>query len=93
MAGNFATCIIDKMPGVQNDAAAYATLNLCKIEHPQGMAGVEKGSGRGYFSFKSGAECAAKKAASTLSRAGGQFIYTACTRLYDEPNPFEYIPD
>lgn len=88
-AGNFATCILDKTPGVQNDAAATATNKVCIDKYPGGFAGVEKGSGRGFLSFDSGAECAAKKAAGTPSLIGGQLIYAACIALYDKPKPWE----
>jgi len=87
-AGNFATCILDKTPGVQNDAAAYATNKVCMEKYPGGMASVEKGSGRGFLSFDSGAECAAKKAAGTPSLIGGRLIYNACIALYDKPEPW-----
>jgi hypothetical protein len=88
-AGNFATCILDKTPGVQNDAAAMATNKVCIDKYPGGFAGVEKGSGRGFLSFDSGAECAAKKAAGTPSLIGGRLIYSACIALYDKPRPQE----
>lgn len=88
LAGNYAKCIVDKMPGVQNDAAAYATVKVCLDKYPGGLAEIEKGSGRGILSFDSGAECAAKKAAATQSQVGGQAIYSACAILYDKPKPW-----
>jgi hypothetical protein len=92
-AGNFATCIFDKMPGVQNDAAARAINDVCIDKYPSGLAGVKEGSGRGFLSFDSGAECAAKKAAGTPSLIGGQLIYAACIALYDKPKPFNPFDD
>ncbi len=87
-AGNFATCVLDKAPGVANDPAAYAVSQLCLSEHPGGIQAVAQGSGRGFLSFKSGAECTVKKAADTRSNQAAHMIGVACRRLYDEPNPF-----
>jgi len=86
-AGDHATCILDKMPGMQNDAAAYAVSTLCLQKNPGGFSVIEQGSGRGLFSYDSGAECAAKKAAGTPSLIGGRLIYVACNKLYDKPKP------
>lgn len=82
-AGNFATCILDKMPGVQNDPTALATYKACKDKYGGALESVEKGSGRGMFSYQSGAECASDKGAKTQSQAAGQMIYAACAKLYD----------
>jgi hypothetical protein len=87
-ADNYATCILEKMPGAKNDAVVFAAKNLCRDEYPDGMSAVKQGSGRGFFSFDNGAECTLKKAATTLSRPGAMAIRAACRRLYDEPNPF-----
>lgn len=84
-AGNFATCILKHMPGIQNDPAAYAAVRLCMNEYPGGYVNVQQGEGRGFLSYGSGAECAVKKGAGTASRVAGQQIFTACGRLYDLP--------
>lgn len=84
-AGNFASCILDTMPGIQNDPAAHAAMRLCLDRHPGGYAGVEQGEGRGFFSFNSGAECAVKKGAGTTSRIAGAQIFNACNKLFNEP--------
>ena len=83
-AGNFATCILDKMPGTQNDVAAVAVYQICNSKHPGGIQVVEQGSGRGIFSYDSGAECTAKKAAETRSNRAAHMIGAACKKLYDE---------
>lgn len=88
LAGNLATCILDKMPEVQNDFAAEAVLQLCNKKYPGGINAVKQGSGRGMLSFDSGAECAVKKGADTPSRRAGQLIYIACSKLYDEDGPW-----
>lgn len=89
-SANYATCVLDKAPGVANDPAAYAVAQLCLSEHPGGMPAVPQGSGRGMFSFKSGAECTAKKAADTRSNQAAYLVGAACRKLYDEKKPFTY---
>lgn len=88
-AGNYATCLLKNLPGLQNDAAAHAASRMCMAEYPEGMLGVRKGSGRGLFSYSSGAECAMKKAGETRSPVAGSGIYVACNKLYDEETPIE----
>lgn len=85
VAGDYATCLLKNLPGLQNEAAANAAIALCMKEYPGGLMSVEKGSGRGWFAYKSGDECAMKKAADTRSQVAGQGIYLACKALYDEP--------
>jgi len=88
MAANYATCVLDKAPGLQNDTAAQAVYQVCIAENPGGIEAVPQGSGRGVLGFKSGAECTAKKAADTRSNQAAYMVGIACKRLYDEPNPF-----
>lgn len=88
-AGNFATCVLDKAPGVANDTAAHAVYQLCLSENPGGIGAVPQGSGRGFFGFSSGAECTAKKAGETRSNQAAHMVGVACRRLYDEPNFFD----
>lgn len=68
VASDYATCLLKHLPGLQNEAAARAAINLCLSENPGGIDGVMQGSGRGFLSFKSGAECAMKKAGETRSQ-------------------------
>lgn len=86
-AANYATCLLDKAPGLQNDAAAMAAYQVCRNLYPETFLGVEQGSGRGWLSYKSGAECALKKAADTSSALAGRLILMACKKLYSEPLP------
>lgn len=86
-AANFATCLLDKLPGTQNDVAAQAVYQVCKSKHG-GLQAVAQGSGRGLFGYDSGAECTAKKAGDTRSNQAAHMIGVACRKLYDEPNPF-----
>ncbi|ENO90438.1 hypothetical protein [Thauera linaloolentis] len=84
---NYAECILDRMPGVQNDAAAYAAHQVCLSDFPGGLQAVKQGSGRGFFGFDSGAECTLKKAGDTRSQRGAAMISASCRKLYDEPTP------
>ncbi|KTT33823.1 hypothetical protein SB18R_03305 [Pseudomonas oryzihabitans] len=84
-AGNFATCILDKVPGVKNDNAAGAAFQVCNAKYPDRYQGVTQGDGRGIWSYDSGAECALAKARDTLSSDGAGMIRVACNALYNEP--------
>lgn len=89
MADNYATCLLDKLPGIQNDNAATAAWNLCGTRHPGGLESVDAGSGRGLFSYESGAECALEESGQTRSNTAAYQIRLACDRLYNEPNFFD----
>ncbi|PJO37599.1 hypothetical protein CTI10_015685 [Delftia acidovorans] len=89
MATNYATCLLDKLPGTENDVAANAIVQLCLAENPRGLQEIAPGSGRGFFGFKSGAECSAKKSKNTRSREAAEMIAVACHRLYNESNYFD----
>lgn len=88
-AGNFATCLLDKLPGVQNDVAAQAVYQVCVAQHPGAFAAVKQGSGRGWFSYSVGAECTMKKAGETRSNRAAGLIGAACRKLYDQSAPFD----
>lgn len=83
-ASNFATCLLDNLPGTQNDIAASAVYQVCQGKHPGLIAAVAQGSGRGMFGFDSGAECTAKKAADARSNRAAVMVGVACRRLYDK---------
>lgn len=85
---NFAECIIDRMPGAQNDAVAGAIARTCLAEHPGGITAVPQGSGRGWFGYESGNECIIKKGEKIVSRMGGNLLTEACNRLYDQAAPW-----
>lgn len=82
---NYATCALGLLSGVENDSAAVAAAQICREKFPGGIESVEQGAGRGFFSFKSAAECAYDKAKNTPSRAAAYQIRAACNRLYDAP--------
>ncbi|MDD2711306.1 MAG: hypothetical protein PHU77_00160 [Simplicispira sp.] len=78
---------MDKLPGTQNDVAANAVSQVCQSKHG-GIQTVAQGSGRGLFSYDSGAECTAKKAGDTRSSQAAYMIGAACRKLYDEDGPW-----
>lgn len=84
-AGNYATCLLDKLPGLQNDQAAAAAIQVCNSHHPGGMEEITQGERRGFFGYESGAECALKNAGETRSSTAAYQIRLACDRLYDKP--------
>ena len=84
-AANYATCLLDKLPGTQNDVAAQANMQVCLDKHPGGIEVIPQGKARGLFGFNSGAECTAKKAGDTRSNRAAVLIGVACRKLYDEP--------
>jgi hypothetical protein len=87
-AGNYATCVIDRLPGTKNNAVFYANVRLCADKYPGGSHSVLPGSGRGWFAYDSGAECAAKKASDTPNELAARMIFAMCQRLYDPaPEP------
>lgn len=93
-SANYAECLLEKLPGTANDVAANAIWETCQAKHPGGLQVIEQGSGRGWFSFKSGAECTAKTAGDTRSRMAALGISSACNKLYDPPpEPFDLFKD
>lgn len=85
LAGNFAECIISKMPGTSNAAATRAVVQSCGNDHPLRYSGVLRGEGRGIFGYKSGNACMIKEGKSTTFPMAAGAIALACRCLYDEP--------
>ena len=85
-ASNFATCILDKMPGSANQVMHAAVFQSCSREHPLEYRGVEKGEGRGLFGFSDGNDCTIKRAAGTTFPPSAGAIARACRCLYDKPD-------
>lgn len=84
-ADNYATCLLDKLEGVQNDLATRAGLRLCIDSNPGGFDDVEQGAGRGIFSeYESGLECTQDVSKSARSALAIRWIGRACRQLYDE---------
>nr|WP_185965433.1 hypothetical protein [Pseudomonas mendocina] len=87
-AGNYATCLLDKLPGVQNHGASVSAVRVCQSKYPGGLASVEQGAGRGLFaSYDSGDECTYDKAKDTRYTGAVRVMAEACMRLYNKPQP------
>ncbi|TGA85999.1 hypothetical protein [Pseudomonas aeruginosa] len=84
IAGDYATCILDKMPEVQNDQTARVVISLCAGQYPNALLEVEQGSGRGLFGYNSGRDCMMAIGKETPSNLAGRMIFIACSKLYDE---------
>jgi len=46
-AADYATCLLDKLPGVKNAPSHAAALNLCAQQHPDKFFEVRRGLGPG----------------------------------------------
>ncbi|WJN61375.1 hypothetical protein [Pseudomonas sp. SO81] len=88
-ADNFATCLLDELPGVQNNNSAGAAFQVCSGRYPAGYGDIEQGSGRSLLGYDSGAECALDKGRDTRSQDAAGMIRVACNRLYNAPPPAE----
>lgn len=92
-ADNFATCLLDRMPGTENDVAAAQIRRHCLEKHPAGKWGYVPGTGRGplnaIFGYESGAECASKLSKNTRSALAAKNIAWACEDLYGLPDPYD----
>ena len=87
-AGNYATCLLDKLPGGQNHGASVSAVRVCQSKYPGGLADVEQGAGRGLFaSYDSGDECTYDKAKDTRYTGAVRVMAEACMRLYNKPQP------
>lgn len=89
-AGNYATCLLDKLPGTTNYATHVAIIQTCTREYPAQLLDVGQGSGRGLFGFADGNACTIKKAKDTPLQASAGMIAVVCRRLYDEPVTFTF---
>lgn len=84
LAGNYADCILDKMPGSENEAVTAAVVSTCIQENPNGFYEIEKGDGRGLFGYKNANACVLKKARDTRYPRAAGLISASCRCLYDE---------
>ena len=84
-AGNFADCILERMPGTANQQAAMAVFRSCGSEHPRQYEAIEQGSGLGFFGFKDQDACIIKKSKDTTQSNAAFMISRACRCLYQTP--------
>ena len=98
-AGNYAECILDKMPGTANASAAFAVARSCANEYQGQYGTVERGSRLGLFGFKDPEACIIKKSRDTAQPNAALMIAAACRCIYAEPefkgqtcgNPFALV--
>lgn len=91
-AANYATCLLDKLPDVQNHGASVSAVRVCQSKYPGGLASVEQGAGRGLFaSYDSGDECTYDKAKDTRYTGAVRVMAEACMRLYNKPQPLQEL--
>lgn len=87
-AGNYATCLLDRLPGVKAPQVAVAAVRSCQDAYPAGPQGVEWGAGKGLFArYKSPDDCLADKARDTALPVAVSHIRNACNWLYGEAPP------
>lgn len=80
---NWPECILEQMPGVQNNYAAGAVIQNCTRDFgaPQTEQNNYNGNGR----YKSGDLCVIETAKDTTSDLAARVIYASCHMLYDHP--------
>lgn len=84
-AANYATCILDKMPGTANQPTHAAVVNSCTHAHPGRYSDIAQGSGRGLFGYSDGNSCTITRAKDTVFAISSMQIAQACRCLYDAP--------
>ena len=82
-SANYATCILDKVPGTSNSITYISIMEICLKEYPSAFKGVKQGSGGGLFGFKDGSACTIKKAKDTPFTPAARTIQIACNCLYE----------
>lgn len=81
---NYATCLLDKMPGLQNIQAVRAAERICSSAYPEGIDRVPQGAGRGLLGdYNSSDECILQKSGGTQQVRAVALIRMACISLYD----------
>lgn len=81
-ASNIYECLLDKMPGVKNDATAVELYKICKKEFPISPEYVEKK--KTFFGVKTTSECIIKHAENVTSPKAAQWIRHSCYKLYEK---------
>ena len=85
-ASDYASCILDRMPGSANNAITTAVTQTCLRENPGAYYKVERGSGLGIFGYNDAQACTLKKAKDTIEQRAAMLIAMACRCLYDTPD-------
>lgn len=82
-ASNWYECVLNRMPGVQNNYAASAILKSCYTEFGQPEPYAEHPPHGWFARYPSGDACTRAKAAGTGSELGARVLTAACHHLYD----------
>lgn len=90
-AGNYAECLLEKLPGASNQVVTTATVRICSKKYPAMFQGVKYGTGLSIFGFgySNPDECTADKAKDTQSHSAAALIRSACMRLYTKEEPID----
>lgn len=88
-AGNYAECLLEKLPGASNQVVTSAAVRICSKKHPAMFYGVEYGVGLSIFGFgySNPDDCTMDKAKDTQSHSAAALIRSACMRLYTKEDP------
>lgn len=86
MAGNYATCLLDNLPGTQNGVVHAAAISMCAQQHPGKFYEIEQGSGRSLLGYSSGTTCTIDKGKNTPWAGAAYMIRQACECLYTKAN-------
>lgn len=76
---NWAECILEEVPGIQNDRAATMAAIKCNKEFSY-RESIEKR--KPIFGVKTAPECVLKHGKGTVSPKAARFITAACHKLY-----------
>lgn len=83
-AADYASCLLETMPGTQSGPAFVAGMQLCSQKHPDQFFTIKRGSGRGILGPKSANACTAEKAKTTSWQPAAHQIKRACDCLYGD---------
>lgn len=84
LARNYATCLLEKLPGVENLPAVQAAERVCASDYPGGLGSAAQGSGRSLIAdYDSGDECILEKSGGTQQARATALIREACLKLYE----------
>lgn len=81
---NWGECILNKMPGAQNNFAAGAIIKSCTEQFGSPNWQVMKPGNPDQYS--SGDQCVINKAKATSSELGARVIAATCHKLFDKPD-------
>ena len=79
---NYWECILDEMPGTQNDVVARSLVIQCSESFPAQLPIEGKYKVGGFFSVPTKEDCLIEHAKDTPSQFAAKVIYSACYELY-----------